>query len=154
MREEERCEEENEAGKQEEQGQEEMPARADDGLSQEVVAEDVGAMKDEAEEGQGSKGLVAPARVSQAEREEHERTHTPYRAWCPYCVRGWGYKAAHKKQSEAEKKEEEREKRGVPRICMDYFYMSAEDETEKNRSWWWLTNTPARSTHGPQGKRE
>ena len=38
VREEERFEDENEAGNQEEQGQEEMPARADNGLSQEVVA--------------------------------------------------------------------------------------------------------------------
>ena len=36
----------------------------------------------EGEEGRRSKGLTAPMKVSKEEREEHERTHTPYRAWC------------------------------------------------------------------------
>ena len=35
-----------------------------------------------AEEGRISKRQRAPQRVTQAEREEHERTHIPYRLWC------------------------------------------------------------------------
>ena len=45
---------------------------------------------EEGEEGRVSRGLVAPAKVSREEREEHERTHTPYRAWCRICVRAMG----------------------------------------------------------------
>ena len=113
----------------EQEEEKETGGEEEDGLGQEMAAGEPDEESEEPEEGQTSRGLTAPARVSQAEREEHERTHTPYRAWCPYCVKGRGYKAAHKKRTEAEKKEE-REKRGVPRICMDYFYMSAEDEAE------------------------
>ena len=46
--------------------------------------------EDEGEEGRRAKGMTAPMKVSDKEREEHELTHTPFRAWCPYCVRARG----------------------------------------------------------------
>ena len=44
------------------------------------------------EEAQGQevrvqKGLRDPGEPTPAEREEHERTHVPYRSWCSICVR-------------------------------------------------------------------
>ena len=36
---------------------------------------------------------VAPTK---AEREEHERSHLPYRGWCETCVRARGVATAHK----------------------------------------------------------
>jgi hypothetical protein len=78
----------------------------------------------EGEEGRRSKGLTAPMRVSKEEREEHERTHTPYRAWCPVCVKARGRATPHMK---SRTKEEE----AVPKISMDYFFMSKKDEEAK-----------------------
>ena len=60
--------------------------------------------------------------VSKEEREAHEVTHTPYRSWCPYCVRGRGRNAPHKSQGE------KRQQSNVPRIALDYFFMSSMDE--------------------------
>ena len=79
---------------------------------------------EEGEEGRLARGITAPMRVSDREREEHELTHTPYRAWCPYCVRARGKNTSHRKS-----KDEDKDKQvEVPRISMDYFFMSQEDE--------------------------
>ena len=64
----------------------------------------------------------APIRVSKAEREAHEVTHVPFRSWCPYCVRGRGRNTPHKNRGG------QREGRGVPKVSMDYFFMSSTDE--------------------------
>ena len=78
---------------------------------------------EEGEEARTPTGLPAPVCVSKAEREEHELTHTPYRSWCPHCVRCRGRNAQHRK------KEEEDKKGQVPRISFDYFFMSHDDES-------------------------
>ena len=72
-------------------------------------------------------GLTAPTKVTQKEREEHERTHTPYRAWCRCCVKGRGTKAPHRRRKEDEEGEGEK----TPRVSMDYVSMSQEDEEAK-----------------------
>ena len=79
---------------------------------------------EEGEEGRQSKGLKAPMKVSKVEREEHERTHTPYRAWCPICVKARGRATPHMKGKEEEEN-------AVPKISMDYFFMSTKDEEAK-----------------------
>ena len=66
--------------------------------------------------------LKAPFRVSREEREAHEITHTPYRSWCPYCVRGRGRNTPHRLRSEDAKHS------GIPKIAMDYVFMSVADE--------------------------
>ena len=38
--------------------------------------------------------LANPVEPSQAEKEEHEMTHLPFRNWCRHCVRGRGKEAA------------------------------------------------------------
>ena len=72
------------------------------------------------EEGRAPNVLRGPTRVSRREIEEHELTHTPYRSWCRYCVRGRARNAPHRRS------EEDRNK--TPRISMDYFFMSTVDE--------------------------
>ena len=56
-------------------------------------------------EGRRPAGLRAPLSVSQAEREEHELTHIPYRQWCPVCVRARGRATPHRSRTEQEKRE-------------------------------------------------
>ena len=83
--------------------------------------------EEEVEEGREAVGLTAPIKVSQKDREEHELTHTPYRAWCKCCVKGRGQKMPHLKN----KDDEEDEATKVPRVSMDYVFMSQEDEEAK-----------------------
>ena len=96
----------------------------DDGVTQ-VEGLSRQAAEDEEEEvevrGRVPRCVQAPLRVSQRERDEHELTHTPYRSWCQYCVRGRGRNAAHRKMVE-------QDAAAVPRVSMDYFYISTADE--------------------------
>ena len=112
-------------GHEEDEIQDSGGARAStDGLSQEMAAEerqDHG-RQEEGEEGREPRGLHAPHQVSKAERELHELTHTPYRAWCRYCVRARGRNMPHRTR------DEERKAGGVPKIAMDYFFVSKADE--------------------------
>ena len=73
-------------------------------------------------EGREPKRAHAPPQVSERMRDDHNATHTPFRAWCRHCVRGRARNAMHKKKGSGEDKPE------IPRISMDYFYM-----TEANR---------------------
>ena len=63
-------------------------------------------------------------KVSDKEREAHELTHTPFRAWCPYCVRARGRSTSHLKNQGINKDRSNE----VPRRNMDYFYVSQDDE--------------------------
>ena len=76
----------------------------------------------EGEEGRDSKGMPNVIRVSKEERDNHERTHTPYRPWCKYCVQGRGKASQHKQNPNKDKDKE------VPRLSMDYFFMSSEGQ--------------------------
>ena len=42
---------------------------------------------EECEEGRLPVGRKSPKEPTRMEREEHERTHYPYRSWCPHCVK-------------------------------------------------------------------
>ena len=68
--------------------------------------------------------MIAPMKVADKELEEHELTHTPFSAWCPYCVRARGRNTSHLKNQGINKDKSNE----VPRISMDYFFMSQEDE--------------------------
>ena len=65
----------------------------------------------------------APKGPTQKERAEHEATHIPYRDWCRHCVRG---RATNKPHRSKPGEEEDAQGRKVPRISMDYFFMSQE----------------------------
>ena len=53
-------------------------------------------------EGREPKALRAPPRVSQAEIDMHEITHTPYRSWCEVCVKARGRNYPHKRMEDKE----------------------------------------------------
>ena len=80
--------------------------------------------EDECEEGRTSKGKKSPKEPTKAEKEEHERTHCPYRSWCKHCVKSRARNSPHRKCVPDEPLEEVK----VPRVHMDYFFMSREDE--------------------------
>ena len=63
--------------------------------------------------------------VSKEEREKHEPTHCPYRSSCKYCVMGRSHKTLHRR------KEKEETRSGIPRISMDYCFMSQADDEAK-----------------------
>ena len=65
----------------------------------------------------------APKGPTQKERAEHEATHIPYRDWCRHCVRGRATNRPHRSKPG---EEEDAQGRKVPRISMDYFFMSQE----------------------------
>ena len=60
-------------------------------------------------------------KIPKAEREMHELTHTPFRTWCKYCMKGRGQNQQHRSHKDEETSE-------VPRISLDYLFMSKEDE--------------------------
>ena len=69
------------------------------GLGPDVATEEEKAELEAEEEGEeGREALAAPAprSPSRMERDQHELTHTPYRAWCPHCVRMRGRNTAHR----------------------------------------------------------
>ena len=86
----------------------------------EATHEDAGG--EEGEEGRQPVRARAPHQVSHEERDVHELTHTPYRAWCRHCVRARGRNTPHRAG------EHEHKSTGVPKISMDYFFMSKADE--------------------------
>ena len=89
----------------------------DDGLRPGVAAEEEtgeAGREEEGEEGRAAVAAPAPMAPSRLEKEAHDLTHTPSRAWCPHCVRMRGRNTAHKKQVR-------KEKSWVPRISFDYF---------------------------------
>ena len=97
------------------------PGSSNDGLSQEVTEGNVHGQKGEEEEEVTQRIPTvpkAPFMVTKEEREAHEVTHTPFRSWCPYCVRSRARNSPHKSREETSKRE------GVPKIALDYFFMS------------------------------
>ena len=54
----------------------------------------------EQEEAIGSLGLKTLYQPTREEIIDHERTHLPFRDWCPYCLQGKGVSAAYKKRKQ------------------------------------------------------
>ena len=96
---------------------------------QELVGGEVVVHLDENDEeevevgGRKAKMVKAPQRVSVAQREQHELTHTPYQPWCKYCVKARGRNDPHKKKDDKDIDDLE----AVPRVSLDYVFMSEED---------------------------
>ena len=86
--------------------------------------------KEKEEEGREANDMRAAEYVRRKEREEHERTHVPYRSWCKYCVWGRGRNKSHVKDKGKEEEENE-----VPRVSMDYFYANQADEDNGRHPW-------------------
>eukprot|EP00435_Cladocopium_sp_Y103_P027107 s1055_g6.t1 len=61
-----------------------------------------------------------PILPTQSEIDEHNVTHFPFRAWCPFCIRGRGLSSGHfSRRSEAEEQQ-------VPTISVDYMFLGDE----------------------------
>ena len=46
------------------------------------------------------KSILDPRKPSAKDVEDHNRTHLPYRNWCPHCVRAKGKDMDHRKASQ------------------------------------------------------
>ena len=70
---------------------------------------------------------------SRNEIKQHERTHCPFRPWCRHCVKGRAANAQHRKVKRSnEEDDDDDDKPKVPRVAMDYFFMSKADEEAKD----------------------
>ena len=67
---------------------------------------------------QAARKVSQPKMPSKREREEHERTHCPYRCWCEHCVRGQGSEYKHSTVIGINAEEE------VPRVILDYCFLT------------------------------
>ena len=67
------------------------------------------------EEAELPKVIKCDNRPSEEEVRVHNRTHLPYRSWCPHCVRG--------KARRHHKRRMRRLKSKVPVISLDYMWM-------------------------------
>ena len=65
----------------------------------------------------------SPKRPSQAEVEEHELTHLPFRSWCVHCVRGRGECTPYRAAKRAED--------AVPELHLDYCFLGKKEETSQ-----------------------
>ena len=76
--------------------------------------------------------LRAPRAPTQKEVDEHMATHLLHQPWCYVCIKGRGRNATHKinvgevqeEMPAVRESEEELSVGPVPRICIDYFYLS------------------------------
>ena len=79
----------------------------------------------------------APRVPTQEERDAHEAMHIPHEEWCEVCMAGRGRNKAHRKRKapvresedfdspSASQAEDDPVRGPVPRVCMDYFYVSS-----------------------------
>ena len=125
----------------------EEEAAGEDGLSQdgdpEVEVIEEGDISEDEVASEGPKVLKSPKAPTQKEIDEHMATHLPHAAWCDICMKGRGRNAPHKKGAQRwarRKKEEEEEESSqeeelhtgpVPRVSMDYFYLSKRETSQK-----------------------
>ena len=61
--------------------------------------------------------MLNPLAPTRAEREEHQKSHLPFRSWCQHCVAGKGKEADCKKVLELPQ---------VPEIHLDFMFMGEE----------------------------
>ena len=60
------------------------------------------------------KKKIDPRLPSQRDVEEHNLTHSPYRSWCPVCVRSKGKEMGHRAATDKE--------RTISEYCLDYCF--------------------------------
>ena len=80
------------------------------------------------EEAELPKRITIDVRPSKEEVELHNKTHLPYRSWCPHCVRGKARRRAHRRKRR-------KVRGGIPVISVDYMWMKGKkgdgDEEKK-----------------------
>ena len=65
--------------------------------------------------------LGEPYVPTEAEREEHEKSHLPWRSWCSDCVGGGAVSQPHHPTPE------DPANARLPHVLMDYFFMGQDD---------------------------
>ena len=80
------------------------------------------------EEGRKAAARKGPKMPTTMEQGEHARTHCPYRSWCRHCVQARARSSPHRAGEERKGVEEGVGPAKVPRVAMDYFFMSIADE--------------------------
>ena len=69
--------------------------------------------------------LKCPGQPSAQEEEDHRCSHIPFRSWCRYCVMGRGLGTPHLlSQGQS----------CIPRVGLDYFYITDRDCQEGRRT--------------------
>ena len=97
------------------------------GLGQDDLRDDPGVREGDEVKPKKNRTVETPTRE---QVEDHERTHCPYQPWCRHCVMMRGRNRPHYRKAKSRPEEGEA---CVPKISMDYFFMSKEDEaTKKN----------------------
>ena len=79
--------------------------------------------QDAEEEARNPRGARDPGQPSQQEREDHERTHIPFRPWCEACIRG-----KSKRRPSRTIAGEHADRQGC-RLRMDYAHLTEDVET-------------------------
>ena len=74
------------------------------------------------EETKSVKMKKTPRQPSQREREEHERTHLPFRDWCTHCIKAKSRNDPHKRETDEMKSEELRDE-AISTVSFDYSYL-------------------------------
>ena len=85
----------------------------------------------EVDAAQPSSGVRAPSAPTVAEREEHRRTHFPFRSWCDECVAGCAFGHPHFSH------QKDPERYALPHVAGDYWFMGGQSEDSRE-------NTPVR----------
>ena len=75
------------------------------------------------EETKSVKMKKTPRQPSQREREEHERTHSPFRDWCTHCIKAKSRNDPHKRETDVMKDEELRDD-AISTVSFDYSYFN------------------------------
>ena len=86
----------------------------------------------ETEIGRAAKMNPEVHKPTRQEIKRHEKTHCPFRPWCRHCVRGRAANAQHRRMQTSQAEEDCDDKPKVPRVAMDYFFMSKADEAAKD----------------------
>ena len=66
--------------------------------------------------------MKSPKSPSQAEIDEHNVSHCPFRSWCKWCVFGQSVAKGHFKKKESESENE------VPTVSLYYMFMKERQE--------------------------
>ena len=70
-------------------------------------------------------GVKAPAQPTQVEWEQHQGTHTPYKAWCPHCAAARAVRRKHPRQGRSGHivPDVDGHKDGPIKLSKDYMYL-------------------------------
>ena len=88
-----------------------------------TYAQEQGSKAGKPDLGQVPQMLRHPDTPTQKEVEIHNATHLPFQPWCKYCIQGKSTNRHHRPS-----RREAAERDGVPRVFMDYMFLSSIDQ--------------------------